>query len=138
MDPRERADALLSRAQERAGVVTPDNMVSPMDASNTQKIPGSVVRDLDPDQDPDTTTKLPQSLIESNDTHLHEQAETTKLDLFSDTSTTTPLNPLPRKAAEQAADGQQAEPDVEDAGGLVPTTRTRQGKSELARRLEGL
>lgn len=145
MDPRERADALLLRAQERAGVVTPDNMVSPMDASNTQQIPGAMVRDLDPEQDPDTTTKLPQSLIENNDTHLNEQAQTTKLDLFSDSSTTTPLNPLPRKTPQSGGPRQepsagQPEPstDVEDAGGLVPTTRTKQGKSELARRLEGL
>ncbi len=65
MDPRDRADAVLARAQARGGVVTPDNQASPMDAANTQQIPRRVVDRLD--TDPDTTTKLPSSLIEAND-----------------------------------------------------------------------
>ncbi|PXY32397.1 hypothetical protein [Prauserella muralis] len=122
MDPRDRADAVLSRAQARNGVVTPDNMVSPMDAANTQQIPRSVVRRIDGEDDPDTTTQLPSSLIESNDSHLAEVPPTTRLD--------PPPAPGP-------GDG---EPDVEETeiSGLVPTTRTRPAKSNVARRLEGL
>ncbi|MFF5990305.1 hypothetical protein [Prauserella flavalba] len=118
MDPRDRANAVLSRAQTRDGVVTPDNMTSPMDAANTQQIPGSVVRRLDSEQDPDTTTKLSASFIESSDSHLAESPPTTRLD----------------------AARADAEPDVEETeiSGLVPTTRTVPTRSNVARRLEGL
>ncbi|PXY19833.1 hypothetical protein DI005_18660 [Prauserella sp. PE36] len=119
MDPRDRANAVLSRAQTRDGVVTPDNMTSPMDAANTQQIPGSVVRRLDTEQDPDTTTKLSASFIESSDSHLAESQPTTRLD---------------------AAQAANAEPEVEqtEISGLVPTTRTMPTRSNVARRLEGL
>jgi hypothetical protein len=57
MDPRERADAALARARARgAYVVTPDDAVSPMDASNTVQIPRSVVSAADSNHDePDNT-----------------------------------------------------------------------------------
>jgi hypothetical protein len=123
MDPRERADALLSRAQARdALVVTPDNAISPMDASNTQQIPRSVVSEIDRSQDPDTTTKLPASVIEANDHHLASSEPTTPLDLNGATRS-------------EPAD----EPAESHLDGLIPTTRTTNpGRSELARRLEGL
>lgn len=125
MDPRERADALLSRAQARdALVVTPDNAISPMDASNTQQIPRSVVSEIDRSQDPDTTTKLPASVIEANDHHLASSAPTTPLELNGT-----------RRSEPQAA----SEPVESHLEGLIPTTRTTNpGRSELARRLEGL
>ncbi|PRX44287.1 hypothetical protein B0I33_112165 [Prauserella shujinwangii] len=119
MDPRDRADALLSRAQAREGVVTPDNMTSPMDASNTQQIPRSVVRSID-EQDPDSTTRLPHAMIEESmadgdgrPSHLTEQQPTTRLD-------------------EPGGEVEETRLD-----GLVPTTTTRRGQSELSRRLEG-
>ncbi len=57
MDPRDRADAALARARARSAfVVTPDDAVSPMDATNTQQIPRAVVRALDTNgPDGDTT-----------------------------------------------------------------------------------
>ncbi|GAB3481696.1 hypothetical protein [Amycolatopsis cihanbeyliensis] len=140
MDPRDRADALLSRARARNGVVTPDNMTSPMDASNTQQIPGSFVRDIDRSQDPDTTTKLPASVIEEND-YLAREEPTSSLDPVGSQPTT----PLTRRAAEptaepaeEAVQPRQQEPAEQEHDGLIPTTRTQRGQSALSRRLEGL
>jgi hypothetical protein len=64
MDPRDRADAALARARARdAFVVTPDDAVSPMDATNTQQIPRAVVSALDTDrQDGDTTMVITSGL----------------------------------------------------------------------------
>ncbi|MFD6794870.1 MULTISPECIES: hypothetical protein [Prauserella salsuginis group] len=79
MDPRDRADAVLARAQRRSGVVTPDNMQSPMDSSDTQVIPSSVVRSA-AEQDPDATAKVPASVIERNDeSHLSRPSPTVPL-----------------------------------------------------------
>ncbi|HEX7306233.1 hypothetical protein [Lentzea sp.] len=59
MDPRDRADALLARARARGrNIVTPDNMTSPMDASDTQQIPRTLVNAMDPRRDPDSTMIL--------------------------------------------------------------------------------
>lgn len=78
MDPRDRADAVLARAQRRSGVVTPDNMQSPMDSADTQVIPSSVVRGAE--EDPDVTAKVPASVIERNDeSHLSQQSPTVPL-----------------------------------------------------------
>lgn len=78
MDPRDRADAVLARAQRRTGVVTPDNMASPMDAADTQVIPSSVVAGAD--EDPDATAKVPASVIERNDeSHLSQSSPTVPL-----------------------------------------------------------
>ncbi|HEX3778281.1 MAG TPA: hypothetical protein VHX38_01315 [Pseudonocardiaceae bacterium] len=64
MDPRDRADAALARARARgAFVVTPDDAVSPMDATNTQQIPRAVVDSLDTNrQDGDTTMVIANGL----------------------------------------------------------------------------
>lgn len=146
MDPRDRADAVLARAGAREGVVTPDNMTSPMDSANTQQIPRSVVRRIDAEDDPNTTTKLPSSMIEANDvgreSHLAEAMPTTpmKAPLPDQPDVTQPVR-IP-----QAEGGAQAEPDTGagsdsgslDDGGLVPTTKTTQNQSYVARRLEGL
>jgi hypothetical protein len=81
MDPRDRADALLARAQARGVfVVTPDSAISPMDASNTQQIPRAAIDGLDRSQDPDTTTQLPASLIEENDHPLAGHSPTRRLE----------------------------------------------------------
>ncbi|SFQ20180.1 hypothetical protein SAMN05421810_105154 [Amycolatopsis arida] len=122
MDPRERADVLLSRARARGGVVTPDNMTSPMDAVNTQQIPRSVVTEIDRGQDPDTTTKLPSSVIEASDT--------------------TDRMPAPSSRPAPGGAGGAGEPltevEEQEVDGLIPTIKTRSGQSELSRRLEGL
>ncbi|NIJ14001.1 hypothetical protein FHU38_004345 [Saccharomonospora amisosensis] len=117
MDPRDRADAVLSRAQARHGVVTPDNMTSPMDAANTQQLPRSFVNRID-ETDPDSTTVLPSSMIRENDSHLAEPAPTTRLE--------------PPQGHQEPATGET------EITGLVPTTRTRPAQSNVARRLEGL
>ncbi|HWD04262.1 MAG TPA: hypothetical protein VG674_17630 [Amycolatopsis sp.] len=135
MDPRDRADALLARARSRgAFVVTPDNMTSPMDASNTQQIARSVVKELD-QQDPDTTTQLPASLIEENDEHPLATASTTQPLETPAPQVTTPLVPRP-KAAPVASP--LKEPEEEELTGLVPTIKQNNGKSNLSRRLDGL
>jgi hypothetical protein len=63
MDPRNRADETLARARARgAFVVTPDNAISPMDASTTVRIPRSIVADSERDtRDPESTMVLSQS-----------------------------------------------------------------------------
>jgi hypothetical protein len=59
MDPRDRADAMLARARARGrNIVTPDNMTSPMDSSDTQQIPRALVNAVDPRRDPDSTMIL--------------------------------------------------------------------------------
>lgn len=61
MDPRNRADETLARSRARgAFVVTPDSATSPMDASNTVRIPRESVEKADR-QDPDSTMVIPHS-----------------------------------------------------------------------------
>ncbi|HEY3752703.1 MAG TPA: hypothetical protein VGL80_26255 [Pseudonocardiaceae bacterium] len=63
MDPRERADAALARARARgAFVVTPDDAVSPMDASSTVQIPRSVVAAADNRDESDSTMVIPAGM----------------------------------------------------------------------------
>ena len=152
MDPRDRADAVLARAQARKGVVTPDNMTSPMDSASTLKIPRTVVQRIDTEPDPDTTTKLPASMIEANDTerhgsHLTEAAQTTSLDELDEldeaTEEATVTQPVKVQPDGSAASTSGAEDDASDtgseSGGLVPTTtQQQQTQSYVARRLEGL
>ncbi|NIH82446.1 hypothetical protein [Amycolatopsis viridis] len=113
MDPRDRADALLARAQSRgAFVVTPDAATSPMDASTTQQIPRSVVAKID-EEDPDSTAVVPASVIESVQGSLAAAKPDTRV--F--------LRPVPPE---------------EEVEGLVPTTKPQSGTSDFARRLDGL
>ncbi|WP_236795771.1 hypothetical protein [Amycolatopsis sp. GM8] len=114
MDPRERADALLARARARgAFVVTPEDAVSPMDASNTQQIPRSVVDKIDHEGDPDVTAVVPSSVIESVQGSLDAKPGTQF------------MRPVAR------------EPEEEEVEGLIPTTTQVIGRSDLSRRLEG-
>lgn len=123
MDPRDQADALLSRARERGGdVVTPDNMRSPMDASNTQQIPGSVVAEIDEETDPDSTTVLPSEVIEQ---HVHPLDEPT------------PTTPLGGQSETGSAIPNQEQPPTQHDG-LIPTTTQPASRSNLQNRLEGL
>lgn len=127
MDPLDRADALLSRAQSRgAYVVTPQSAVSPMDAANTQQIPRAVVRGAEAAAvDPDATTILTDDEIrEQDEDYLDESTPTTTLSL----------------ALEQEQDDDEPEePSVveeEEVDGLLPTT-TQRMRSTKFRRLEG-
>jgi hypothetical protein len=162
MDPRERADAVLARAQARGVfVVTPDSATSPMDSANTQQIPRAKITELDRGQDPDTTAQLPASLIEENDHPLAGAAPTRQLDAPNGRrqQTTTPLptaqvtapltrrpqaKPIASPLKEQATKPEpkpkpQPKPrqDPEDTG-LVPTVTKNNGKSNLSRRLDGI
>lgn len=127
MDPRDRADALLSRAQARDGyVVTPQNATSPMDAANTQQIARSVVSGAD--DDPDSTTVVSSSVIEAND-HLAEPQPTTPLSTESEPKPTVRLGRKPRPAP-------VSDVEEEELGGLIPTTKQR-SRSNVAKRLDG-
>lgn len=160
MDPRDRADALLARAQARGVfVVTPDSATSPMDSSNTQQIPRAQIDGLDRSRDPDTTTQLPASLIEENDHPLAGSAPTRRLEVpgsqggrrpqpttpLSTPTPTTPLHkpptqvttPLSRRPQAEPITSPLKEPDPEDTG-LVPTVTQNIGKSDLSRRLDGI
>ncbi|WP_215547595.1 hypothetical protein [Amycolatopsis sp. CA-230715] len=142
MDPRDRADAQLSRARARgAYVVTSDNATSPMDSSNTQQIPRSVVSEIDRSDDPDTTTVLPSEMIEAASHHLANEESTARLERASQSrdAQTTPLpqptKPQPRPRPAPGRDG------VSSVSGVVPTTTQpapADGQSALSRRLEGL
>ena len=147
MDPRERADALLARAKARGVfVVTPDSATSPMDSANTQRVPRAAITELD--QDPDTTTQLPASLIEENDHPLAGSAPTRRLETPGGRRRPEP-QPGPKPQSAPLARRPQAEPitsplkaaepaqDPEDTG-LVPTVTQNNGKSDLSRRLDGI
>ncbi|WP_026360302.1 hypothetical protein [Amycolatopsis nigrescens] len=139
MDPRDRADALLSRARARgAFVVTPDNATSPMDASNTQQIARAVVAEIDRSQDPDTTAQLPAKLIEENDDHhLASSQPTNRLEQPGAESSGNPVTkPLPVQPPRPVP---AAEVREERIDGLIPTTKqTSSGRSNLSRRLDGI
>jgi hypothetical protein len=148
MDPRDRADALLARAQARGVfVVTPDSATSPMDSANTQQIPRAQIDGLDRSSDPDTTTQLPASLIEENDHPLAGSAPTRRLEVPGGRrpQQTTPLStpapqvtaPLSRRPQAEPITSPLKEPDPEDTG-LVPTVTQNNGKSDLSRRLDGI
>ncbi|WP_206795655.1 hypothetical protein [Amycolatopsis sp. MtRt-6] len=153
MDPRDRADALLARAQARGVfVVTPDSATSPMDSANTQQIPRAQIDGLDRSRDPDTTTQLPASLIEENDHPLAGSAptrrmevqgggrrpqQTTPLSTPSPAPTTPMPTPLSRRPQAEQITSPLKEPDPEDTG-LVPTVTQNIGKSDLSRRLDGI
>lgn len=128
MDPLDRADALLHRAQARgAYVVTPESAISPMDASNTQQIPREVVRGADARiVDPDATTIVTDDEIrEQDEHHLAEAAPTTTLE--------------PRKSAEafEVEDDEVEEEVEEELDGFLPTTTKRMKPKLVSRRLEG-
>ncbi|NKQ57845.1 hypothetical protein HFP15_33790 [Amycolatopsis sp. K13G38] len=122
MDPRDRADALLARARARgAFVVTPEDAVSPMDASNTQQIPRDVVNRIDRGEDGETTAVVPSSVIDS-----------------VEQSIATEPKPGTRVGMRPVAPPPPAETEEVEVGGLIPTRTQSTGRSDLSRRLEGL
>jgi hypothetical protein len=160
MDPRDRADALLARAQARgAFVVTPDNATSPMDSSNTQQIPRSMVNEIDHGQDPDTTGRIPASVIEENDHPLAGAQPTTRLEIGGggggerrrQPQQTTPIGRRPQAAPItsplktpqptsplKAQSANHEDPEDREFSGLIPTTTQSTGRSNLSRRLDGI
>jgi hypothetical protein len=161
MDPRDRADALLARARARgAFVVTPENATSPMDSSNTQQIPRAMVNELDLG-DPDTTGRIPASVIEENDHPLAGHQPTKRLEFGGDRrrqpqtkalpQPTAPLSrrpqpapvpsPLigkPENAPPEPEPKPKPKPKEDQFSGLIPTTTQSTGRSNLSRRLDGI
>jgi hypothetical protein len=153
MDPRDRADALLARARARgAFVVTPENATSPMDSSNTQQIPRAMVNELDLG-DPDTTGRIPASVIEENDHPLAGHQPTKRLEFGGDrrrqAQPTAPLSRRPQPAPvpspligkpENAPPEPEPKPKSKEDqfSGLIPTTTQSTGRSNLSRRLDGI
>ncbi|MPY97491.1 MAG: hypothetical protein GEU97_05730 [Actinophytocola sp.] len=122
MDPLDRADALLSRAQARGTfVVTPNSAVSPMDASSTVQIPRTMVTSADEDIDPDATTVLSDEQIRENDEQRRPAARGTGHH---------------HGTLEEQAQREADEMQTEEITGLIPTT-THRMTSNLSRRLDG-
>ena len=123
MDPRDRADALLARARARGrNIVTPDNMTSPMDASDTQQIPRALVNAVDPRQDPDSTMILSPAQMGGH--QRPHQAPGAPM----------PTQPLPA----QQAPADDAEITQVVQPGLIPTVSNHQQKrNTLTQRLSG-
>jgi hypothetical protein len=157
MDPRDRADALLARAQARgAFVVTPDNATSPMDSSNTQQIPRSMVNEIDHGQDPDTTGRIAASVIEENDHPLAGAQPTTRLEIGGGerhrqpqptapisrrpqaTPITSPLKTPQPTTPLKTPSAQEDDSEGREFSGLIPTTTQSTGRSNLSRRLDGI
>lgn len=126
MDPRDRADAMLTRASaRRRDVVTPDNAISPMDASSTSRIPRAVIQALD--EDPDTLT-IPAPAAR----------------VAPPAAAREPIAEMPAVSGEVPAQQQATAPRaLDDAqettplGGLIPTVQHQSSKPSLADRLSG-
>jgi hypothetical protein len=125
MDPRERADAALARARARgAFVVTPDDAISPMDATSTLQIPRSVVTAAD---NADNTMVISRNQIDQAQNRPHQ---------------TQPLPTQPMQApqypVEQPYPEQEEPPAPRSVDGLVPTMQQPgPQRSLLSRRLDG-
>ena len=135
MDPRDRADAMLARARARGrNIVTPDNMTSPMDASDTQQIPRTLVNAVDPRRvDPDSTMIIPPGQMGQQQQRPHPQM---------------PQQQRPQQAPQQAPQPMPAQPmpvasdDAEITQvvqqGVIPTaTNHKQTRNSLSQRLNG-
>lgn len=126
MDPRDRADAMLARARARGrNIVTPDNMTSPMDSSDTQQIPRTLVNAMDPRRDPDSTMILPQAQMGH---HQHPRQP------HHAPGQPMPTQPLPV----QSAPADDAEITQVVQPGMIPTVSNhQQTRSSLSQRLSG-
>ena len=126
MDPRDRADAMLARARARGrNIVTPDNMTSPMDASDTQQIPRSLVNAMDPRRDPDSTMILQPAQMGQQQPRPPQQRPGQPMP-------TQPMPTQPMQAADDAEITQVVQP------GVIPTVSNhQQTRSSLSQRLNG-
>jgi len=134
MDPRERADAALARARARgAFVVTPEDAISPMDASATIQIPRILVAALDERQqaDPEATMVVQHPLAQSQPTQ----------------SQPSPRPPFPHQQGYQqqqqppSRQQHQQQPEQEQqqpAEGMVPTVKQPpKQRRTMSERLDG-
>ncbi|MDX8051854.1 hypothetical protein SK571_20885 [Lentzea sp. BCCO 10_0798] len=126
MDPRDRADAMLARARARGrNIVTPDNMTSPMDASDTQQIPRALVNAVDPRRDPDSTMILAPAQMG------HQQPQRPQHHAPHQPMPTQPM-PQQQAPADDAEITQVVQP------GLIPTvSHHQQSRNSLSQRLSG-
>ena len=122
MDPRDRADAMLARARARGrNIVTPDNMTSPMDASDTLQIPRTLVNAVDPRRDPDSTMILPPAQTGQQHHRPPQQQRPAQ-----------PMPTQPMQVADDAEITQVVQP------GVIPTVSNhRQTRNSLSQRLSG-
>lgn len=137
MDPRDRADAVLARAEARRdGVVTPINQTSPMDASSTCRLRISVVQEAEQDGEDSETQSIPAPYGQECTEPLARPR--------ADSSTTEPLVPATRPEQSTATDQVQAgaereQPQETELDGLIPTVSQQQRKQRsVAERLSGL
>ncbi|MFD5824927.1 hypothetical protein [Lentzea sp. NPDC060358] len=126
MDPRDRADAMLARARARGrNIVTPDNMTSPMDASDTQQIPRTLVNAMDPRRDPDSTMILSQAQMGRQSNQRPPQQRPGQ---------PAPTTPMPA----QAAPADDAEITQVVQPGMIPTVSNHKPtRNTLSQRLSG-
>ncbi|MFJ5992098.1 hypothetical protein [Lentzea sp. NPDC092896] len=138
MDPRDRADAMLARARARGrNIVTPDNMTSPMDSSDTQQIPRSLVNAMDPRRDPDSTMILQPAQMGQ----MGQQQQRPQHHAPGQPMPTQPMHahskqgqplPAPQQPADDAEITQVVQP------GLIPTVSNhQQARNSLSQRLSG-
>lgn len=132
MDPRDRADAMLARARARGRhIVTPDNMTSPMDASDTQQVPRTLVNAVDPRQDPDSTMIIPPAQM-GQQQRPHPQMPQQMSHQVPQHLPTQPMPTQPMPAADDAEVTQVVQQ------GVIPTaTNHQQTRSSLTQRLNG-
>ncbi len=137
MDPRDRADAMLARARARGrNIVTPDNMTSPMDASDTLQIPRSLVNAVDPRLDPDSTMILSAAQASGHSPSPRPaqapRRQQQQAPQGHRPAQPMPTQPLPAQAADDAEITQVVQP------GMIPTVSHHQTtRSSLSQRLSG-
>jgi hypothetical protein len=129
MDPRERADAALARARARgAFVVTPEDAISPMDATSTIQIPRIVVSSLDQrENDNEATMVVQHPLAQSQPTQSQPSPR--------------PPQPHPYPHQQQHQPPQQPQPrdaEPEQPEGVVPTVKQPpRPRRTMSERLDG-
>jgi hypothetical protein len=134
MDPRERADAALARARARgAFVVTPEDAISPMDATSTLQIPRIVVSSLDQrDNDAEATMVVQHPLAQSQPT----QSQPSPRPPFQQQHHPQQYPP-PQQQAQQPGPPRQPEPEQQPEG-MVPTVKQQpQQRPTMSQRLDG-
>ena len=132
MDPRDRADAMLARARARGrNIVTPDNMTSPMDASDTQQIPRTLVNAMDPRRDPDSTMIIPPGQMGQQQRPHPPMPQQMQQQVPHQAPQPMPTQPMP-----VAADDAEITQVVQQ--GVIPTVSNhQQNRNSLSQRLNG-
>ncbi|MFL6144650.1 MAG: hypothetical protein ACJ72N_22650 [Labedaea sp.] len=143
MDPRERADAALARAAARGTyVVTPENAISPMDATSTLQIPRSVVNAADRAEhdDPEATMVVPASMLRPASERPAIAQEAATQVLAGPPSARRAPGPAeqPLSWAPPAPSPPPGPPEPEHVEGLIPTVKQPPARrSNLSQRLDG-